>query len=141
MSERFLAGGWRISLLRVLAFAMPAMGLYQSCRGLEADGPTAWLRWTAGAGLMATGAAFAWALTHRRRAVIELGDGWIEFGSIYKAARRRIAWVEVEALEGCGSRLDLVIRTGQVLRLPTQELPAARRRAARVAIERRLART
>jgi len=140
VSERFRAGGWRMPLAAILAVAMPALGVYHLVRVARWSGFAAVADALTGASFVAVGLAFAWALSHRRRPVIEVGEDALEYGSIYRARRRRLPLDEVARVEAAGSQIRVTLRGGGVLHLPAPELsPADRRRALR-AIERRLAR-
>jgi hypothetical protein len=139
MSERFLAGGWRIRAAGALCVALPVMGVHHLLRPPDWSGLAAALGVLTGCSFVALGAVFAWGLLHRSRPVIEVGDDALEFGSIYRfAKRRRMALAEIERVDLVGARMRLTLRSGRGVSLGLAELPAESRRAARDAIERRL---
>lgn len=142
MSERFLAGGWRIAMAWLLVFAMPAMGIYTLVRPPDAGAAIGALSLATGLLFLILGGVFAWGLLHRSRPVIEISDELLEFGSIYGfGSRKRIPLGEIERVDLAGPRLDLTLRGGRLVRLRLPEVAPETRRAARDAIERRLART
>lgn len=140
MSQAFRAGGWRLGSLWILAFALPAAAALQLLRAGDWGDVAAVVRGISGLFLAAVGGVFAWALAHRRRPVIELIGDAVVFGSLYRARRRRVALVEVARAEGTGARLDLVLRSGEVLALPVAELSPGRRVEAREVLVRCLRR-
>ncbi len=141
MSERFLAGGWRIPAAAFLAVAMPLAGLYQLARPADWSALAAALSILLGCAFIVLGGVFASAFVHRRRPVVEVGADALELGSIYPfGVRQRVPLADVERIDLVGARLQITLRSGQVIRRGLAELPGATRRAAREAIERRLER-
>lgn len=140
MTERFLAGGWRMPLISILAVAMPIMGVYHLVRVARWSGLAALADSMTGICFVAMGLAFAWAWSHRRRPVIEVGEDAVEYGSIFRARRQRLARDRIARVESSGSQIRLTLVTGEVVPLPAPELSPAARRRARLAIERRLSR-
>jgi hypothetical protein len=96
--------------------------------------------------LFVTGIAFVpvwfclvWGLAHRRRPVVAIGDEEVEFGSIFRFAKRPVVPIaEIAALEGTPRKVRLRMRSGKGVPIGTPELSMDSRAAVRAALERRI---